>query len=71
MFSFRSGAAGGPLPRQSASTACNIPLSMGIPAVCFGLYSGCGAHTRQEYLLLDSLPVGLRIGGRLMGEFFR
>lgn len=46
----------------SGSTDANIPLSLGIPAVTFGLYRGGGAHTRQEYVELDSLSPGLRIG---------
>ena len=45
----------------SGSTDANIPLSMGIPAVTFGLYRGGGAHTRQEYVELDSLTPGLKI----------
>lgn len=42
----------------SASTDCNIPLSMGIPAVCFGGYVGRGAHTREEWVDVSSLPGG-------------
>lgn len=45
----------------SGSTDANIPLSMGIPAVTFGLYRGGGAHTRQEFVELDSLTPGLNI----------
>ena len=47
--------------RESASTDCNIPLSMGIPAVCFGLCNGGGAHTREEWLEEASLETGLRV----------
>ena len=46
---------------SSGSTDCNIPLSQGIPAVCFGAYLGKGAHTRQEFLYKQSLRPGLRI----------
>ena len=35
---------------ECGSTDCNIPLSMGIPAVCFGVYEGQGAHTRSEWV---------------------
>ena len=53
--------AAGERPRASAgSTDCNVPLSMGIPAVCMGAYVGGGAHTRGEWVRLDSLPLGLR-----------
>ena len=47
---------------HSSSTDCNIPLSLGIPALCIGVYEGGGAHTREEWIKKDSLPVGLEIG---------
>ena len=46
---------------EPASTDCNIPLSLGIPAVSFGLCDGGGAHTRQEWIETASLETGLRI----------
>ncbi len=46
---------------SAGSTDCNIPLSLGVPAVCVGCYRGGGAHTREEYVELDSLPPGLRL----------
>lgn len=46
---------------HSGSTDANIPLSLGIPAVTFGLYRGGGAHTRQEFVEIDSLVPGLKI----------
>ncbi len=45
----------------SASTDCNIPLSMGVPAVCIGVYSGGGMHTREEWANKKSLKTGLEI----------
>lgn len=45
----------------AASTDANIPLSLGIPAATFGLYRGGGAHTREEYVEIDSLTDGLKI----------
>lgn len=45
----------------AASTDANIPLSMGIPAATFGLYLGGGAHTREEYVEINSLTPGLKI----------
>ncbi len=45
----------------SASTDCNVPLSMGIPAVCIGCANGAGPHTREEYAFLDSLQPGLEL----------
>lgn len=48
----------------SGSTDCNIPLSLGIPAVCIGVYNGGGAHTRGEWIEKSSLPTGLEIAIR-------
>lgn len=46
---FRSGAGDG-----------NIPSSQGVPGVGFAAYKLSGAHTREEYVELDSLENGLR-----------
>lgn len=54
--------------RKSASTDCNIPLSMGIPAVCIGVYKGDGSHTREEYIEKEEMETGLAIGLRLALE---
>lgn len=56
-----TGITGTPPVFCSASTDANIPLSMGVPATTFGLYRGAGAHTREEYIEIDSLKPGLRI----------
>ena len=48
-------------PLKASSTDANIPLSLGIPAATFGLCRGGGAHTREEYVELDSLTPGLEI----------
>ena len=52
---------GGNIVVEPASTDCNIPLSLGIPAVSFGLCDGGGAHTRQEWIEAASLETGLGI----------
>ena len=57
---------GKPMAMGSGSTDINIPLSQGIPALCFGAYLGAGAHTREEWLQLSSLPVGLAIWMRVL-----
>ena len=44
----------------SGSTDCNVPLSLGIPAICVGCYDGAGAHTREEYVEIDSLLPGMK-----------
>ena len=51
----------------SSSTDCNIPLSMGIPAICIGGCVGGKCHTREEWLDTSSLADGCR----LFLEFFR
>ncbi|WP_170313364.1 M20/M25/M40 family metallo-hydrolase [Lacrimispora amygdalina] len=43
------------------STDCNIPLSQGIPSICFGAVRGGGAHTRQEWVDIASLKEGYRV----------
>lgn len=45
----------------SGSTDCNMPLSLGIPAVCFGGLIGDGVHTREEYVDIPSLLQEARI----------
>lgn len=50
---------------ESGSTDCNIPLSLGIPAVTVGVYNGDGVHTRKEKLEKKSLIPGLEIGLKL------
>ena len=61
----------GLLPRFSVgSTDCNIPLSMGIPAICPGCVMGAGAHTREEYVEIDSLLPGLKVAAELILHHF-
>jgi len=45
----------------SGSTDCNIPHSMGIPAIALSNYSGGGTHTLQEWIFKDSLKDGLKV----------
>ncbi len=45
---------------SSGSTDCNIPLSRGVPALCLGCYRGYGAHTREEFVEIESLLPGMR-----------
>ena len=54
----------------SGSTDCNIPLSVGIPAVCMGLVVASGAHTRTETLQLSSLPLGSALCMDFLCHFF-
>ena len=45
----------------SSSTDCNIPFSMGISAICFGVIRSAGAHTREEKVEVASLYDGCRL----------
>ncbi len=45
---------------QQSSTDANIPLSMGIPAVCVGLTDGGNAHRTDEYILPANLSRGMQ-----------
>ena len=54
----------------AGSTDCNIPLSMGIPAICVGCADGAGAHTREEFIYIDSLEPGLGLAFELILHHF-
>ncbi len=51
---------------RSSSTDCNIPLSLGIPAICVSVYNGGGAHTREEWIEKSSLIPGLEFAIKLV-----
>jgi acetylornithine deacetylase/succinyl-diaminopimelate desuccinylase-like protein len=53
------------------STDANIPISMGLPAVCVGLTRGGGAHTIEEYMYLQPIRTGLCFLGELAEEIFQ
>ena len=59
-----------PCKAKCASTDCNIPMSMGIPAVAAGCYIGSGTHTREEKVLISSVPIGLKIVAELVLGYF-
>lgn len=59
-----------PCKCESGSTDANIPMSLGIPAVCVGVYMGSGAHTREETVEIASVPKGLKIAAELILEYF-
>lgn len=46
---------------SSGSTDCNIPYSLGIPGCCFGGYIGMGEHTKEEWIDISSLEIGMKI----------
>ena len=53
-----------------SSTDCNIPLSLGIPSVCLGTVRGAQAHTREEWIQIDSLITGYRIAFEMILHYF-
>jgi len=60
-----------PTERHSGSTDCNMPMSMGIPAIAIGVMHGAGEHTREEWLEKASIPTGLKIAlgvAEMLGE---
>ena len=54
----------------SGSTDSNIPLSVGVPSICFGGHMGTGAHTREEFLNVKDLKLGMLIVGAFMETYF-
>ncbi len=50
----------------SASTDCNIPLSMGIPSAEVSCGRGGGAHTREEFIEIDSQVPGIKLAFELI-----
>ena len=56
---------------RSGSTDANIPLSLGIPAATFGLYLGDREHSREEFLEIESIFSGLKIGLPLAASYFK
>jgi acetylornithine deacetylase/succinyl-diaminopimelate desuccinylase-like protein len=56
--------------RGKGSTDCNVPMSLGVPAVCPGIYMGGGAHTREEWVEIASLPIGVKICTDIMLDYF-
>ena len=57
---------------KSSSTDCNIPLSLGIPAICIGTNNHAGVHTREEWVekasLIPGLEIAIRTGIKLMED---
>jgi tripeptide aminopeptidase len=45
---------------NASSTDANYPISLGIPAVSFGVGLGKGVHTLDEYLIAESVRTGMK-----------
>ncbi len=50
---------------NSSSTDCNIPLSLGVPALCVGVNMHKGIHTREEWVDKASISLGLEVAIKL------
>jgi di/tripeptidase len=59
-----------PCVQASGSTDANIPMSLGVPAVCVGNHIGKGTHTREEFVEIQSIPKGLKITAEIILNFF-
>lgn len=55
---------------RAGSTDCNVPLSMGVPSVCFGVYRGEGAHSREEWIDPESICGGMKAALSLLIYWF-
>ncbi len=55
---------------KDGSTDCNVFSAAGIPSICFGCILGDGMHTREEYILRDSIPRGLGVALETVLEYF-
>jgi tripeptide aminopeptidase len=59
------------VPRLNiGSTDANIPLSRGLPAICIGITTGGGAHTKDEYIHVSPVGHGLGIIAELIQAIF-
>lgn len=54
----------------ASSTDSNIPLSVGVPSICFGGHMGVGAHTREEHLNVKDLVLGMQIVAAFVETYF-
>ena len=54
----------------SGSTDLNSSLAAGIPSVCYGVYTGAGSHSREEYINVDSLKDGCALVMDFMCNYF-
>jgi tripeptide aminopeptidase len=53
---------------KSGSTDANIPFSLGLPAVCFGIADGMDAHKPGEYLITDNMDRSMeKVAGIIAG----
>lgn len=56
---------------EAGSTDSNIPLSMGIPANTLGVIRGGQAHTREEWVDLESIEDGFCVALAVIRRYFK
>ncbi len=56
---------------KAGSTDANIPFSMGIPFVCFGIANGKDAHTPNEYLITDNIDKSIEKVGKIISRIWQ
>jgi tripeptide aminopeptidase len=45
---------------DASSTDANVPIGLGIPAVCIGIAEGGNAHRLEEFIRISTIPTGLQ-----------
>jgi tripeptide aminopeptidase len=55
----------------SGSTDANVPLALGIPAVCIGITTGGNAHRHDEYIETTDIHRGMEALARLLWSISR
>ncbi len=45
---------------DASSTDANVPIGLGIPAVCIGIAEGGNAHRLEEFIKVSTIPTGLQ-----------
>ncbi len=53
------------------STDANVPLSLGLPAICLGMTTGTGAHTLAETIQVPPIATGLEQLVRVVQGIFK
>ncbi len=55
---------------KSMSSDCNIPLFLGVPALCVGVDTYFGIHTREEWVdkasMITGLEIAIKLGTKMM-----
>ena len=45
---------------DASSTDANVPIGLGIPAICIGVAEGGNAHRIEEFIKISTIPVGMQ-----------